>query len=226
MQVGYSISLPTVSESEDVELGSDTTSTTIAGTFYYFSRYPAVYEAARNEVRGAFATATEIRLGPSLNQCVYLRACINETLRISPSVGSALWREIVQDGAVIDGHFFQPGIDVGVGIYSIHHNPLYYPDPFVYRPERWLTNPLTESEPLRDFARDAFSPFSKGPRSCVGKGLAMVELMLTFACVLWSLDWEFVNDKSEDFSQLPEFKLQDHVTSAKNGPVLRFRQRV
>lgn len=127
---------------------------------------------------------------------------------------------------MIDGHFFPPGVDVGVGIYSIHHNPLYYPDPFVYNPERWLLDSMEVNEVLKESARSAFSPFSKGPRSCVGKGLAMVELMLTFACVLWSLDLKSVEDGIVSGMDVPEFQLRDHVTSAKDGPLVRFRKRI
>ncbi|KAH6714875.1 cytochrome P450, partial [Leptodontidium sp. MPI-SDFR-AT-0119] len=204
--------------------GSDTTSTTIAGTFYYFTRYPSFYKQARDEVRAAFGSAEEIRLGPQLNQCVFLRACINETLRISPSVGSALWREVQAGGETIDGHFFPPGVDVGVGIYSIHHNDLYHSNPLVYSPGRWLQSTTQCEENSKGSAQDAFCPFSKGPRSCVGKGVAMVELMLTFACVLWALDLKSSAGET-DGTSVPEFRLRDHVTSAKDGPLVQFRSR-
>lgn len=135
---------------------------------------------------------------------------------MSPSVGAALWRETPADGVTIDGHYLPPGCDVGVGIYSIHHNSKYYRNPFTYDPDRWLQTD-GDCYPVND----AFTPFSRGPRSCIGKGLAMVELMLTFACVLWSLDFKAAGIIDPD----KEFPLHDHVTCAKDGPVLHFRKR-
>jgi len=105
---------------------------------------------------------------------------MDETLRLSPPVGQALFREVVSGGLTIDGHFIPDGVDVGTGIYSIHHNPKYFAAPFQFRPERWIKgNGMDEAEILR--ARAAWNAFSMGPRGCVGKALAINQLMLTMA---------------------------------------------
>ncbi|CDM28612.1 Cytochrome P450 [Penicillium roqueforti FM164] len=70
--------------------GSDTTATTLAATLFYISREPSVYERVTREVRSCFASAEEIHAGTQLNSCQYLRACIDEALRLSPPAGSAL----------------------------------------------------------------------------------------------------------------------------------------
>ncbi|KAJ5789848.1 benzoate 4-monooxygenase cytochrome P450 [Penicillium psychrosexuale] len=70
--------------------GSDTTATTLAATLFYISREPSVYERVTREVRSCFASAEEIHAGTQLNSCRYLRACIDEALRLSPPTGSAL----------------------------------------------------------------------------------------------------------------------------------------
>lgn len=207
--------------------GSDTTSTLMASLFFYLSHNRGVYDAAVHEVRTCFASASEIRLGTKLNSCKYLRACIDESLRMSPPVGAALFREALVGGATVDGQYIPEGIAVGTGIYSIHHSPLYFPEPFAFRPERWLdrTAPVFEG----------YAPFSLGNRGCIGKGLALMEAMLTMATVLYTFDFETAPG-CESFGggcidapwgrhRENEFQLREHLTADTAGPLLRFRYR-
>ncbi|RFU28638.1 hypothetical protein B7463_g7707, partial [Scytalidium lignicola] len=210
--------------------GSDTSSTTLAGLFFYLTRYPEVYAKVTEEVRMTFSSVDEISLGSKLTSCTYLRACIDEVLRLSPPVGSALWREVRPGGAVVDGHFIPAGCDVGTPIYSIHHNASYYPDPFTFLPERWLGDGAK-------LAQSAYTPFSLGPRGCIGKGFALVELQLAMATVLWKLDFRVAPGpdgragEGTSSSASPwrrrekELQLYDHITGAKRGPLLQFRER-
>ncbi|KAF5864593.1 hypothetical protein ETB97_007151 [Aspergillus alliaceus] len=212
--------------------GSDTSSTAIASTFFYLCHYPDRYEKVKEEVRAAFPHADNVALGPSLNNCVYLRACIDESLRMSPPASSSLWREVLDEGVAIDGHVIPRGADVGTCIYAIHHNADYYPQPYKYRPERWL-DPVPENVQL---ARSAFNPFSIGPRSCLGKGLALTELMLTMAYMLSKYDFRSAPGAGEKVGggsmtmgsgrqREREYQLYDHVTAAKNGPIVQVRVR-
>lgn len=113
----------------------------------------------------------------------------------------------------------------GVPIYTIHHNPEYYPSPYLFKPERFLEGDV-------ETARSAFTPFSIGPRGCIGKAVAYMELRLTLAKLIWSFEPEEqpTNGKGtlwkEGFSvERGEYKLMDHFTSRKEGPVVRFAKR-
>jgi cytochrome P450 len=124
-----------------IPAGGDTTVTTMAATFFYLSRYPACYARLTEEIRTIFADGSEIGAGPKLIACKYLRACIDETLRISPPAGSTLWRDIPCDGkspVVIDGHAVPEGARIGVNVYTIHHNEKYFPDSWTFTPERFF----------------------------------------------------------------------------------------
>ena len=207
----------------------------MAGCFYYLSRNSEAYTKACAEVRQTFSSREEIRTGQKLTSCIYLRACIDESLRMSPPVGGALWREVCEGGVSINGRKIPQGYDVGVGIYSIQHNPAYYPDPFKYMPERWIVGGNTSQESV-DIARSAFSAFSIGPVGCVGKNLAYLELMVTMARVVWTLD---IKDATGNKFEVPkerylskyrehsrvEYRLRDRFTSWKDGPMLSFRVR-
>ncbi|KAF2474320.1 cytochrome P450 [Lindgomyces ingoldianus] len=215
-----------------VVAGADTSATAMAAIFFYLSRNPDAYARASAEVRSTFNSLEEIQGGSKLNSCRYLRACIDEAMRMSPSVGQALSREVPAGGAIVDGDFIPGGCDVGVPIYSIHHKEDYYPDPFNYNPDRWLVEKDSSQQVMDQYA--AYNPFSVGPRSCMGKGVALVEMMATFAVVLYRLDFKMAaadvagGRPGKEFGRhrSDEFQLRDHITSAKEGPMLRFRPRI
>jgi cytochrome P450 len=123
---------------------------------------------------------------------------------------------------MVDSHTIPAGYDIGTSIYGIHHNAAYYPEPFAFRPDRWL-----EDNDKTRLAVSAFNPFSLGPQGCIGKGLAMIELTLAMATLLVSYDVRMaVCRDDEGAMDFPEFRCYDHVTAAKKGPVLNFRRRV
>ncbi|KAI1176152.1 cytochrome P450 [Nemania sp. FL0916] len=203
--------------------GVDTTSTSIAAVLFYLAKHPEYQQRARMEIKSHFARGEDISLGAKMSACKFLSACINEAMRLSPPVGSSLWREAQADGVFVGGVHIPKGYDVGVGIWSMHHNPIHYPEPFTYRPERWLLQQgqYAQNEPVgqaRDSALAAFMPFSRGPRSCIGKSFATAELMITLAVVLWSLEWRIATGMDKDRN----YDLKEHITGAKNGPTLQF----
>ncbi|KAJ4365024.1 hypothetical protein N0V83_008640 [Neocucurbitaria cava] len=213
--------------------GSDTTSTAMAGTFFYLANNAAALQKVRKEIREAFIDVEEIVTGPKLSGCAFLRACIDETMRMTPPVAGALPRQVLPGGLDIDGHHIPAGVDVGVPIYSIHHNPDYFPRPFDYLPERWLSD--VSANPLHDRlpdAQSAFNPFSIGPRGCIGKGLAYVELTVTIARVLFLYDLRLApgttlgagsKDLEVGRTRATEYQIQDVFASKKDGPILQFR---
>lgn len=166
-----------------------------------------------SEVRAAFKSQDDIQMGGTLNGCTYLRACIDEALRLCPPAGSALWRQVLKGGIRVDGNFIPEGYDIGTGLYAVHHNPAHFPDPAKFIPERF-TDP--------EVSNAAFAPFSVGPRSCIGKSLALTELLLTMAHVLFAFDFK----KAEEDGEAKLFVTRDHITAVKDGPLLRFRARI
>jgi cytochrome P450 len=151
--------------------GSDTTSTALAATIFYLVHNQRVLEKLTKEVRAAFSDVEEIRGSPTLSSLHYVKACIDEAMRLSPSVGGMLPRQVLPGGIEVDGQQLPEGTVVGVPHYTIHHNADYYPQPFEFRPERWVldSEPKTTAESV-SVAQSAFCPFSVGPRGCIGKG--------------------------------------------------------
>lgn len=220
--------------------GSDTTSTAMAATLFYLVRNEHALKKVTEEVRAAFNDVEEIVQGQALTGCTYLRNCIDEAMRLSPSVGGVLPREVLSGGTTIDGHFIPEGTVVGVPHYTIHHNETYYPNAYSYVPERWqagakssLNGAVTTEDDVHR-AQSAFCPFSVGPRGCIGKGLAYVEMSTTLARTIWLYDMRKalgVADPGEGRKDMEwgrhresEFQLIDTFTSAKTGPMVEFRK--
>jgi cytochrome P450 len=120
--------------------GSDTSSTTLSATLYYLLRNPACLEQVTSEIRSTFTDKEDIRTGPKLQSCHYLRACIDEAMRMSPAVPGLLPRLVLPGGLGIpsmDLHI-PAGVDVGTCTYAIQHHEDYVVEPFKYDPSRWL----------------------------------------------------------------------------------------
>lgn len=220
--------------------GGTTTATLMSGVFFYLSRYPEVYHKLAHEIRTTFSSGLDIHSGTELTSCKYLRAVIDETLRISPASIGTLWRQ--QDLAlpsesqkpfVVDGHVIPPGTMVGISPYSLLHNEKYFPEPHVFRPERHLE--ADRDRESKDTMR-AFAPFAIGSRSCGGRAVAYLETTLTIARTLWYFDFEKAKDKAGELGQggpgqgvgrerEDEFQLYDVVTADHHGPNLIFKPR-
>ncbi|KAH9908955.1 cytochrome P450 [Xylariomycetidae sp. FL2044] len=228
-----------------VNAGGATTATTLCAVFFYLSRNPGVYAKLAAEVRGTFASGAEIRQGPRLARCRYLRAVIDESLRICPPTPCVLWREKdpkAPGPLVVDGHVIPEGTLVGVGMYSVMHNPEYFPEPFAFRPERWLEDASEQKGEDEDGTktqsaiRRAFVPFSLGDRSCAGKALAYLEISLTIAKTLWCFDFEKASGEAGELgagrvgaapgrNRPDEYQMIDRFIADHEGPNLVFRTR-
>ncbi|KAJ8603888.1 hypothetical protein MRB53_042023 [Persea americana] len=82
---------------------------------------------------------------------------------------------------------FPPGTVLSVPTYTLHHSPtIWGADADEFIPERWSPSSLTERQ------KGAFIPFSTGPRACVGRNVAEMELALIAATVLGNYEFEVV----------------------------------
>jgi cytochrome P450 len=215
--------------------GSDTTSTALAASFFYLIHSESELQKVTKEVRDTFEDIEEIQAGPKLSSCTYLRAIIDESMRLSPPVGGLLPREVLEGGITVDDESLPAGVVVGTPHYTIHHNPAYFPSPFTFNPLRWIadSSPSITADSVA-LARSAFCPFSIGPRGCIGKGMAYTELSMALARTLWLYDMQLApgmrvgeGDRDLEFGRhrATEYQLRDSFTSLKDGPIVEFRRR-
>ncbi|KAE8308643.1 cytochrome P450 [Aspergillus transmontanensis] len=217
--------------------GNDTTSTTLGAALFYLGKNLHAYEKLAGEIRSKFRVVDEIGQDKTLRNCHYLHGCIYESLRMSPPVGSSMWREVGPGGTSIDGEYIPCGYGVGTGIYSIHHNAEYFPRPHDFIPERWLSEKdgfICKEQ--ADIASAAYIPFSAGTRACLGRHLAITELLATIAALVLLYDFRISHTGNGELgsghalgrngrTNPGEFQLYDRVTSGKKGPILQLRSR-
>ncbi|KAI1114907.1 cytochrome P450 [Nemania sp. NC0429] len=217
--------------------GGQTTSCALSAAFFYLSRHPLVYARLAAEIRDAFSDGSLIQGGPRLLGCKYLRAVIDETLRMSPPTTVMPWREVgrhlsSKEPCVIDGHVVPGGTLVAISAYCLMHNEAYFPEPFAFRPERWLDD--TDSDRLARMG-EAFIPFSFGETMCLGKTMAYMEMSLVLAKTLWYFDFKQAPGEAGKLGgggpggwdgglrdRVDEFQLYDAFVGEHNGPNLTF----
>jgi cytochrome P450 len=203
--------------------GSDSTTVTMSGLFFYLACYPKVHKKMVEEVTSRFSSANEITPGPKLSSCKYLRACIDEALRKAPAGLSELPREVLQGGMVIDDEYIPEGVVVGKSRYSDMNNEEVFEDPEVFRPERWIPSDDNPPEEVSHIKAN-FYPFSTGPFNCSGTNFALQELMLMVAKTVHRLDFRLAaGAKKKD--DVPYMDLKDAYITVKEGPLLQFRRR-
>lgn len=216
--------------------GSDTTSISTAAAIFYLARNPHVQERLAAEIRGAFATVGDIRAGSRLqNDCKYLQAFIKEVLRMSPPGPAEMPREVLRGGAVVDGHYFPEGIKASTSSYCMHHNRELYDEPFAFRPERWIVGEEGSTTESVARAESGYSPFSAGPRGCVGKNLAYLEMSVVFAKIVHLFEVR-QDEKSDnlgggraDFEEgrrsSEQYQLYDIFVGIRDGPMVQLKRR-
>ncbi|GLF95040.1 cytochrome P450 [Streptomyces yaizuensis] len=155
--------------------GIETTSAALAGAFHELARNPDIEQRVVAEL-GEVLAGRPPALG-DLPRLDYTRRFLREVLRrygiwflMRRAVDDLEWRGLrIPAGTTL---LFSP--------YALHHDPGLYPDPARIDPDRWLED---------DLPREAFLPFSTGPRGCLGESFAWAELTVVLAAVLsrWRL---------------------------------------
>ncbi|KAK4458173.1 benzoate 4-monooxygenase [Cladorrhinum samala] len=156
--------------------GSDTTSNSSCALLFYAVGTPGVMQKLQAELDGALPKDLDVPTFEMVRDLPYLSAVVNETLRYHSTSGIGLPRQIPHDspGIHLHGHHFPGGTVLSVPTYSVHRSKeVWGPDADEFRPERWFN--VTPRQ------KAAFIPFSHGPRACVGRNVAEMEMKLIVA---------------------------------------------
>ncbi|KAL4749035.1 hypothetical protein BDW72DRAFT_195277 [Aspergillus terricola var. indicus] len=144
---------------------------------YYILRDSHIRDRLAEELRSVMAQyPTGMPTWQQLERLPYLHALVREGLRLSYGVMRRLPRVFPDVALQYQQWTIPPGTPVGMAAYSLHTDPEVYPDPFKFRPERWLA----QSNPSNNMNRN-WVPFSRGSRSCLGMNLAYAEMYWVLA---------------------------------------------
>ncbi|RYP44795.1 hypothetical protein DL768_008786 [Monosporascus sp. mg162] len=166
--------------------GADSTAVMLTTILFHLVQRPEVRERLRAEI-------AQHPAGVDPQTPPYLRAVVREGLRLGMANPARLTRVVPPGGAglTLSGYHLPPGTKVGAAAYVFHHDPVVYPQPFTFQPDRWLPPPPGAEETPGDArARhvrewNAF-PFGLGSRACLGRNLANHQLYVVVKEVLES----------------------------------------
>jgi cytochrome P450 len=152
--------------------GHETSASALAWALYLLALCPA----AQDRVAAEVADLPETPTFSDISRLKFTRDVFRETLRLYPPVPM-----MVRENACPEefrGRAVAPGAQVVLSPWHQHRHERLWDTPDAFDPDRWQT------EAGRHSARQAYMPFSAGPRVCTGAGFAMVEGPLLLALLV------------------------------------------
>jgi cytochrome P450 len=164
--------------------GHETSASALAWTLYLLALYPEWQDKLAVEahaLRNDFGTVSKLR---------QTRDVFREALRLYPPVPMMVREttcpEVFRDRSV------KPGAQVVLSPWHLHRHVRLWDNPDGFDPTRWA------SENGKSCARDAYIPFSSGPRVCTGAGFAMIEGVLLTAMLVRAFRFEIVDGRTPE----------------------------
>ncbi|RPA72765.1 cytochrome P450 [Ascobolus immersus RN42] len=154
------------------------------------NRNQSIYKKVMKEIDEAYATEKVQKNGgyidsDTIQGMSYFQAVYKEALRLAVAASGPLPRVTPPEGATLAGHYFPGGTIVEHAIYTMQTNASVFPDPLVFRPERWLASPKEVAE------MDKYMiAFGGGSRICLGQNLGAVQVQVTIVGILRRFDVE------------------------------------
>lgn len=207
-----------LSESRDhVIAGSDTTTTVLTYLLHHLANDSVTCTKLREGLLllprlgdGSIDTA-------ALDSCAYLNAVTQEALRLFAAIPMTLPR-ITNAFMSIEGFTIPANTRVGVQCYSLHRDPIVFPNPDVFDPDRWQQETRTMEHQMW--------AFSSGSRSCIGKSLALLEMKMTVAAVVCTMEIDRVGASTNALDDMYMWEDTTRFTMVprNRGMRLRFRR--
>ncbi|KAI0534905.1 cytochrome P450 [Xylaria digitata] len=175
--------------------GSETTGFILTATSYYLATNPECFRKAADEVRSAFSSAAGIN-DDDIRKLPYLRAAVDEALRMTPAEPNGLARKVVVDGIDIANQYIPKNTAIYVSQFAQNRHSSHFHLADEYHPERWLNDSRFKNDSL-----ELVQPFIQGVNVCIGRGLAWMEMRVILAKMLWNFDWTIDVKDREPFEK-------------------------
>ncbi|KAG0622514.1 hypothetical protein M758_3G102800 [Ceratodon purpureus] len=166
--------------------GRDTTAIALSWFFYLITQHPDVEQKILHEIETILNLRTDPELHPEgslgfeeLKQLNYLHAALSESMRLYPSVPIDN-KDVTADDFLPDGTFVRKGTRLMYSIYSMGRmESIWGKDCLDFKPERWLRSGVfTPESPFK------YTVFNAGPRLCLGKELAYLQMKSVASAIL------------------------------------------
>ena len=152
--------------------GHETSASALAWSLYLLATHPQAQDRVAAEAADFAADPQFARL----STLRFTRDVFREALRLYPPVPMMVRQNLKTED--FRGRTVSPGAQVVLSPWHLHRHERIWPNPDGFDPDRWA-DPATKA-----CARDAYMPFSSGPRVCTGAGFAMVEGTVLLAMIV------------------------------------------
>jgi len=177
--------------------GHETSAITLNWVWYFLSKYPEVEKKVHAEVDNA--SYTDIPEFDDLDQLPYIKQVVEEALRYYPPVW-LFTRKAIEDDKLGD-YDIPAGSNIFISPYYLHRNREYWDEPERFDPDRF------EEETIKQQHKQAYIPFSAGPRRCVGDFFATVEMQMHIG--LMARYFRLKNVDNEEVELAPEINMRN-----------------
>ncbi|GKZ20531.1 hypothetical protein AbraIFM66951_005856 [Aspergillus brasiliensis] len=167
--------------------GTDTTAASLTYAVWLLYKHVNVLAKLRAELDHAWGPEPKVPTYQDVSGLPFLRACVDEAIRVMPSSTIGMPRIVPKGGRWIAGQFITEGVTVSVPTYTLLRNPSAFDHPDEFNPDRWLT---ADAVKRRQMAESYF-PFSHGPRACIGRNISNFEQLVVTAAIVKNFDFEF-----------------------------------
>ena len=162
--------------------GRDTTSAAMTWLFWLLSQHPPIESAIVAHVDSLYRNPLDFE---TLTEMNFVKACLCESMRLYPPV---VWdsKHAAADDTLPDGTALREGDRVTYFPYGMGRmEHLWGKDRFEFRPDRWLEEPEADGGgPLKAVSPYKFPVFQAGPRVCLGKEMAFIQMKYVVASIL------------------------------------------
>lgn len=159
-----------------INAGHDTTAISVRNVLFLL-KYPRCMAKLREELDEVLDEDGIVVSYGKVKYLPYLRACIDENLRMMPPVIFGLPRRTPLEGAPVLDDFIAGDTSVSMSAYVVHHQASIFEDHDTYKPERCLGEKGKSLQPF-------FVPFSTGARGCIGRNISYLEQTVLIALLV------------------------------------------
>ncbi|PYH81911.1 cytochrome P450 [Aspergillus uvarum CBS 121591] len=175
-----------------IQAGADTTGTTMGSALRFLLQHPEAWARCRAEIDAVEQQGLlshPIQYEETRQHLPFLVACLKETMRLNPSATNLFARVCPPGGKIINGHHIPAGTEMACHAYTLQRSvEVYGSDANEFRPERWLES----AQRTRELEAAQFT-FSVGPRTCLGKDVATLEMWKLIPEIIRQFDIEFID---------------------------------
>jgi len=176
--------------------GHETTALSLTWAIYHIFRDARIVQQLRAEL-----DSLPDETPAAMAEASYLKATIQETLRINPLITETLRK--LREPMELGEYHLPAGMGLALATVLAHYNPTTFPEPDLFRPERFIE---------QSFSPFQYMPFGGGHRRCIGAAFASYEMAMVLGVFLRRYDFQLLDPR-------PVVPKRRSVTMGPSSPV-------